>query len=75
MGRQGKQLFLCWVRSEELDMRRLFVVHVLGHTHAPAHAHVAVTACLPKKTGVYLDSSALLIKKPLISRDNKSLAP
>lgn len=56
-------------------MRRLFVVHVLGHTHAPAHAHVAVTACLPKKTGVYLDSSALLIKKPLISRDNKSLAP
>lgn len=57
-------------------MWKPIVVHVHGHAHAlaRAHAHAAVTAGLPKKAGVYLDSSALLIKKLLIAEGNKSLA-
>lgn len=51
------------------------MVHMRAHAHDPAHGHEAVTASLPKKARVYLDPSALLIKKLLIAGDNKSLAP
>lgn len=54
------------------------MVLVHGHEHAPAHAHThthtAVAASLPKKAGVYLDSSAPLMRKRLLAGDNKGLA-
>ena len=39
------------------------------------HTHVTATAAYQKKAQIYLDPSALLIKKLLMSRVNKSLAP
>ena len=45
------------------------------HTLVHMHTHVTATAAYQKKAQIYLDPSALLIKKLLMSRVNKSLAP
>ena len=55
-------------------MRSPSLAYVQAHA-LHMHTHVTATAAYQKKAQIYLDPSALLIKKLLMSRVNKSLAP
>lgn len=74
LGWQGRQVFLCWVRSRGTGREKPIVVHMHAHAHCGVYT-CSSQAGVPKKAGVYLDPSALLVKNLLIAGDNKSLAP